>query len=70
MRRLYLAAFLLSLIGVFGAGECKSIQAQGIDVWVDFTSDFHDGNDGASNGIADWIDELNQATNSSGGVTN
>lgn len=32
------------------------------DVWVDFTSDFHDGSNGAPNGVADWIDELNQAT--------
>ncbi len=70
MRRLFLTAFLLLLCQMFSAGECRSVQAQGIDVWVDFTSDFHDGNDGAPNGIADWIDELNQATSSSGGVTN
>jgi len=70
MRRLYLTAFFLLLVQVYGTGESRSIHAQGIDVWVDFTSDFHDGNDGASNGIADWIDELNQATSSSGGVTN
>lgn len=44
--------------------------ASALDVWIDFTSDFHDGNDGAPNGVADWIDELNEATNRSGGVTN
>lgn len=41
-----------------------------IDVWIDFTSDFHDGNNGSANGVADWIDELNEATSRSGGVTN
>ena len=42
-----------------------ALPAAGLDVWVDFTTDFHDGNDsgaGNPNGIADWIDELNQAT--------
>lgn len=36
------------------------------DVWVDFISDFHDGANGPSNGVADWIDELNQATAEAG----
>ena len=35
-------------------------------MWVDFSSDFHNGNDGASNGVADWIDELNEATDRAG----
>ena len=38
-------------------------------VWVDFTSDFHDGNDGDPNGVADWIDELNEATRSAAATT-
>lgn len=36
------------------------------DVWVDFTSDFHDGFNGSPNGIADWIDELDQGTSDVG----
>ena len=40
--------------------------ASGQNVWVDFSSDFHNGNDGASNGVADWIDELNEATDRAG----
>ena len=68
MRRLYLKAVLM-LLSLVAAVQCQAIQAQGIDVWVDFTSDFHDGNGGASNGVADWIDELNEATRRSGGVT-
>jgi len=55
---------------VFGAGEFHRVQAQNLDVWVDFTSDFHDGSNGPANGVADWIEELNQAANSTGGVTN
>lgn len=39
-----------------------ALPAAPLDVWVDFTTDFHDGNDGAPNGVADWIDELNEAT--------
>ena len=38
----------------------------GQNIWVDFSSDFHNGNDGASNGVADWIDELNEATDRAG----
>ncbi len=37
-------------------------------MWVDFTSDFHNGANGPSNGIADWIDELNDATGAAPGV--
>jgi len=40
--------------------------ATGHNIWVDFSSDFHNGNDEASNGVADWIDELNEATNRAG----
>lgn len=43
--------------------------ASAADVWLDFTSDFHDGNDGAPNGTADWIDELNEATSAAGEPT-
>ena len=39
-----------------------------VDVWVDFTSDFHNGANGPPNGIADWIDELNDATGAAPGV--
>jgi len=53
----------LLLLCCFGAIEKAHSQ---IDVWVDFTSDFHDGNNGASNGVADWIDEMTEATNSVG----
>ncbi len=37
-----------------------------IDVFLDFESDLHDGSGGAANTIADWIDELNQATAAAG----
>ena len=42
------------------------VSGQGVDVWVDFTSDFHNGSGGAANGTADWIDELNEATTAAG----
>lgn len=61
--------FLLSMISL--CLTCfVTVPVSAIDVWIDFTSDFHDGNDGAPNGVADWIDELNEATSRSGGVTN
>ena len=55
----------------------NAASAQRLDVWVDFTSDFHDGaggffgagdvrTDGPANGVADWIDELNEATTLAG----
>ena len=50
----YLSLFLV------GAVLVSPVSAQ--DVWVDFTSDFHDGNNGDANGTADWINELNEAT--------
>ena len=52
----------LSYVSVLlvGFGLISPVSAQ--DVWVDFTSDFHDGQDGNPNQVADWIDELNQAT--------
>ena len=43
-------------------GAALAMPASGQVVWVDFTSDFHDGDGGAVNGVADWIDELNEAT--------
>ena len=47
-------------------GAALSVPASGQNVWVDFTSDFHDGDGGAVNGQADWIDELNEATTDAG----
>ena len=44
----------------------SAVSPTGRNIWVDFTSDFHNGNDGASNGVADWIDELNEATSRAG----
>lgn len=70
MKRLSLNAFLLSCLITLGASQWNALPAQNVDVWVDFTSDFHDGSNGPSNGVADWIDELNEAASSAGGVTN
>ena len=47
-------------------GSFLALPASAQDIWVDFTSDFHDGADGDANGVADWIDELNQATSRAG----
>jgi hypothetical protein len=57
------------------AGPCLAIscimqtsemaQAQAT-VWVDFTSDIHDGGAGGANSIADWADELGKATAAAG----
>ena len=57
---------VLSCLVFVTAGCCLALSASAQDIWVDFTSDFHDGNDGAANGVADWIDELNQATGRAG----
>jgi hypothetical protein len=48
----------------FGAGLVSlSVAASAqVTVWVDFTSDIHDGAAGSANGTADWIDELTKAT--------
>lgn len=63
MKQLLHSTYLFLLVGfMFGAGQIQPLAAQNIDVWVDFTSDFHDGENGRPNGVADWIDELNQAT--------
>jgi hypothetical protein len=46
--------------------------AQGIaqvTVWVDFTSDLHNGLTGGPNGKPDWVDELDKATASAGVTT-
>lgn len=56
MRRVF--SFLALLL----VGLVLAAPALGQEVWVDFTSDFHDGNDGDANGVADWIDELNEAS--------
>ena len=58
-------------------GATLASPASALDVWVDFTSDFTDGaggffgagdvrTDGPANGVADWIDELNEATTLAG----
>ena len=58
-------------------GATLANPASALDVWVDFTSDFSDGaggffgpddirTDGPANGVADWIDELNEATTLAG----
>ena len=43
-------------------GTAAALPASALDVWVDFTTDFHNGNNGAPNGVSDWIDELNELT--------
>ena len=62
--RSFLSCFAVLIAGIVFAAP---VVAQ--DVWVDFTSDFHNGNDGDPNGVADWIDELNQATRSAAADT-
>lgn len=57
-----LAFFFLALSLLIGSASGQ------VDVFLDFQSDIHDGNNGAANGVADWIDELNQATGSISGV--
>jgi len=47
-------------------GATLAMPASGQTVWVDFTSDFHNGSGGNPNGVADWIDELNEATGDRG----
>lgn len=49
-------------LALFVLIAATALPASGQIVWVDFTTDFHNGNDGAPNGVADWIDELNEAT--------
>ena len=59
------------------AALSSPVSGQVLNVWVDFTSDFTDGaggffgagdnrTDGPANGVADWIDELNEATTLAG----
>ena len=43
-----------------------AMSASGQTVWIDFTSDFHNGGNGDPNGVSDWIDELNEATSNRG----
>ena len=62
--RLILLCWALMLAGIIFSAP---VTAQ--DVFVDFTSDFHDGEDGDPNGVADWIDELNEATRSAAADT-
>ena len=53
---------LLSGFALILLGAAFAMPTFGQVVWVDFTSDFHDGDGGAVNGVPDWIDELNEAT--------
>lgn len=48
---------------------CLASVAPANDVWIDFISDFHDGSNGPSNGVADWIDELSEVTAGAGVAT-
>jgi len=52
----------------FTVGFLLALPVSAQDIWVDFISDFHDGADGDPNGVADWIDELNEATSRAGAV--
>jgi len=52
-------AVLLSLL-------LLSPRASAVTFFVDFTSDVHDGAGGASNGTADWIDELDEMATTAG----
>ncbi|MEN1679440.1 MAG: PEP-CTERM sorting domain-containing protein [Planctomycetota bacterium] len=66
-----LAAVMGSLLLALGPDR-----AAAVDVFVDFTSDFHDGDSSddfvngsdqsTPNGVADWIDELNQGAQDAG----
>ncbi len=48
---------------VFAGVACSgSILLAQVKVFVDFTSDIHNGAGGGANGVADWIHELNKAT--------
>ena len=40
-----------------------------VKVWVNFSSDMHNGVGGGANGIADWVDELDKATAAAGVTT-
>lgn len=60
-----LAGIGAGLICISTAGQA---QAQ-VTVWIDFTSDIHNGIGGPANGVADWIDELGKATTSAGVTT-
>jgi hypothetical protein len=56
-----------SLIAGIGATlVLASVSAAQVTVWVDFTSDIHNGVGGPANGIADWIDELGKCTTDAG----
>jgi hypothetical protein len=63
LSRLFAITFLcLGFMSSYASGQ--------IDVFLDFTTDDHNGSGSTTgNGIADWIDELNQAT-ASAGVSN
>ena len=63
MKRLLAAS--IALLVVLAANNA----AAQVTVWVDFTSDMHNGTGGGPNGIPDWIDELDKATASAGVTT-
>ena len=60
------ARLILSCLVFVSVGSLLALPVAAQDIWVDFISDFHDGADGDANGVADWIDELNQATSRAG----
>ena len=60
------ARLILICLAFVSVGSFLVLPASAQDIWVDFISDFHDGADGDANGVADWIDELNQATSRAG----
>jgi hypothetical protein len=64
-----LRANLLAAAGMGAIVGLASVARAQVTVWVDFTSDAHDAAGGASNGIADWIDELDKASASAGVTT-
>ncbi len=60
------ARLMVICLAFVTVGSFLALPVAAQDIWVDFTSDFHNGDDGAANGVADWIDELNQATGRAG----
>lgn len=63
MHRLLTASIALSLFLLVAEAQAQ------VTVWVDFTSDTHNGIGGGPNGIPDWIDELDKATVAAGVTT-
>jgi hypothetical protein len=58
-RRILALAFVLT-------GTVSAVAGAQVIVWVDFTSDIHNGLGGGPNGKADWLDELDKCTTAAG----